>query len=91
MRLTESSGSQALATPRAMSQQTQQVAAKETLMNDARLLTVNEVATLLNVSRRTVQDYLANRAIPVVRFSARCLRIRRDDLDAFISNSRRAD
>ena len=49
-----------------------------------RLLTVVEAAERLAVSRRTLQGWIASGTFPVVRLSARCVRVRPEDLEAFI-------
>ena len=46
------------------------------------LFTTQEVATLLRVSQRTVQDWIREGALPAMRYG-RLLRIRQADLAAF--------
>jgi len=50
-----------------------------------RLLTIPEVASLLTVSRRTIEGFIANGKLRVVRLSARCVRVRPTDLRSFVS------
>jgi len=55
------------------------------------LLTVDEVATILRVSKRTAYD-LVKSEIPVIRWGGAensPIRVRRDDLDAWIERQRR--
>lgn len=49
------------------------------------LLRVAEAAKMLAVDERTLRGWIAARKIAVVRLSARCLRIRIDDLERFIA------
>ncbi|MCA9261099.1 MAG: helix-turn-helix domain-containing protein [Planctomycetales bacterium] len=49
------------------------------------LLTVFEVADLLKVTPRTVRKYMANALLPVVHVSPAAVRIRRSDLDRFLT------
>lgn len=49
------------------------------------LLTVPEVAELLQFPKQTVYQMVSQRRLPVIRFSGRCLRFRRSDIDAFIA------
>ncbi len=53
------------------------------------LLTAQEAADRLNVSLRTLRTRIAAGQLPVIRFSARCLRIRSEDLDAYVRSRRR--
>ncbi|MBL4849114.1 MAG: helix-turn-helix domain-containing protein [Planctomycetes bacterium] len=54
------------------------------------LLKVPEVSDHLGVSQRTVRGWIASGKLPVVRLSARCVRIRPEDLEALIEGGRRA-
>jgi excisionase family DNA binding protein len=47
------------------------------------LYTTQEVAHLLRVSQRTVQDWIRSGSLPAVRYGGRLLRIRQADLVAF--------
>ena len=49
------------------------------------LLTLAGVATLLQVSERTVQRLVANRVLSCVRLTPRVIRIRRGDLEAYVA------
>ena len=52
------------------------------------LLTARQVAESLSVSVRTIRAHIASGALPVVRLSARSVRIHPDDLDEFIEKRR---
>lgn len=47
-------------------------------------LTLRQVAEVLNVSLRYVRTLRQSGALPVVRLSPRCLRVRRIDLDRMV-------
>lgn len=49
------------------------------------LLDVNQVADLLRLSPGTVYHLVSQRRLPCVHLSARCLRFRRSDIDAWIA------
>lgn len=49
-----------------------------------RFLTLQEVAERLNVSIRYVRSLRQSKALPVVRLSPRCLRVRPEDLDRLV-------
>ena len=49
------------------------------------LLKGNDVAERLNVSRSQAFSMMRNGEIPTVRFGNRCVRVRSEDLEAFIS------
>ncbi len=49
------------------------------------LLTVRQAAHLTGVSERTLRAWAAGGRLPVVRFSRRCLRIRREALAEFVT------
>ena len=51
------------------------------LMNS--LMTYAEAGTLLNVSARSVGNFIARGDLPVVRLGTRCARLRRADVVAF--------
>jgi len=53
------------------------------------LLTVAQAAKRLQVGERTLRDCIARGHLPVVRLSARCLRIQPEDLEAYILRMRR--
>ena len=48
------------------------------------LLTLRQVAERLNVSARYVRSIRQSGALPVVRLSPRCLRVRPEDLDRLV-------
>lgn len=55
-------------------------------MNNERiLLTVAEVAQLTGFSEGTLRHWISEGRIPVIRISARCVRFRRSDVDAWIA------
>lgn len=49
------------------------------------LLDINEVSALTGVSVGTLYHWVSQKRVPFVRLSARCLRFRRSDLDAWIA------
>ena len=54
-------------------------------MIDPILLTVHDVARLTGLSSGTLYHFISERRIPFVRISARCVRFRRSDLEAWIN------
>jgi excisionase family DNA binding protein len=52
------------------------------------LLTVKQVAGILQVHEQTVWRYLREGTLPSVRLGRRVVRIARNDLDAFIASRR---
>lgn len=52
------------------------------------LLTPDDVARVLSVTRQTVYVLIRDGLLPVVRLSARAYRVRRSDLDDYISSRR---
>jgi excisionase family DNA binding protein len=50
-----------------------------------RAYTINEVATLLSVHRNTVQRWVSAGELPAVRLGYHVVRIRREDLEAFLA------
>jgi len=51
----------------------------------SRLLTYREVAELLHVTRETVRQYARVHGLPTVRLSARVVRVREQDLMAWLA------
>ena len=49
------------------------------------LLTVHEVAELLGLSVGSVYHLISQKRVPVVKLSARCVRFKKVDLDAWIA------
>jgi excisionase family DNA binding protein len=49
------------------------------------LLTAAEVAALTGFSEGTIRHWISQRRIPVIRISARCVRLRRSDIDRWIA------
>lgn len=49
-------------------------------------LTLQEVADLLSVSIRYVRQLRQSGALPIVRLSPKCLRVRPEDLERFIQD-----
>lgn len=49
------------------------------------LLTVAQVAVLTGFSEGTLRHWISQRRIPVVRISARCVRFRRSDIEAWLA------
>jgi excisionase family DNA binding protein len=49
------------------------------------LLTAAEVAALTGFSEGTIRHWISQRRIPVIRISARCVRLRRSDIDQWIA------
>ena len=61
-------------------------------MSAPRFLTVEQCAELLQLDRFTIYKWIAHRRLPVIRLSARALRIRASDVEAFLAaNLQRAD
>jgi excisionase family DNA binding protein len=54
------------------------------------LLTANEAAIALNLSVHTIRQWIWQRRLPVIKLG-RAVRLRREDLDAFIERHRRDD
>ena len=54
---------------------------------DKLLLDIEDVAALTGFSVGTLYHWVSQRRIPVVRFSRRCIRFRRSDLDAWIQKA----
>ena len=54
-----------------------------------KLLTLEEVAVILQVSRRSVDRYIKLGHLTAVQISPRKLRVAEDDLDKFIDEMRR--
>ena len=55
------------------------------MSEDKILLTVAEVAALTGFSEGTLRHWISQRRIPVVRISARCVRLRRRDVENWIA------
>jgi excisionase family DNA binding protein len=49
------------------------------------LLRVPEVAAILNLKEATVRDWLLKRRLPFIRLNARCVRVRRSDVERMIA------
>jgi excisionase family DNA binding protein len=58
---------------------------------NTKLLTVEEVASFLCVSTRTVRRYIARGNLRAIRASRRTIRVRSADLDAFLEKNEVAD
>ncbi len=55
-------------------------------MNDEKILfTVKEIAACMGFSEGTLRHWISQRRIPVVRISARCVRLRRQDVEDWIA------
>lgn len=50
-------------------------------------MTITEVANELEVSHWTVRRWIRERKFPVTKINSRVIRIKRDDLDKFISKN----
>ena len=59
-------------------------AGREKAVNEDRLMDVNEVAEFLGLAVGTVYHLVSQKRLPCLRLSARCLRFRKSDLNAFI-------
>jgi excisionase family DNA binding protein len=53
-------------------------------VNEDRLMNVNEVAEFLGLAVGTVYHLVSQKRLPCLRLSARCLRFRKSDLNAFL-------
>lgn len=60
-------------------------AAPDTASHGPRLLTLQECANRLTTCRRTVQNLIANGALPARKQGSRFVRIREQDLETFIN------
>ena len=49
------------------------------------LLTIREVSELTNLSVGTLYHWISEGRIPVVRFSKRCIRFRKSDIEEWIA------
>jgi excisionase family DNA binding protein len=49
------------------------------------LLTIREVSELTNLSIGTLYHWISEGRIPVVRFSKRCVRFRKNDIEEWIA------
>ena len=49
------------------------------------LLTINEVAEMTGLSVGTLYHWVSEKRIPIVRFSSRCVRFRRADIEQWIA------
>jgi excisionase family DNA binding protein len=58
---------------------------ERTEMDESSLLDVRGAAALLGISAGTLYHWLSERRVPVVRLGLRCVRFRRSDLEAWIS------
>ena len=57
----------------------------EEAVNDEKiLLTAGEVAKLTGFAEGTIRHFVSQRRIPFIRISARCVRFRRSDIDAWL-------
>jgi excisionase family DNA binding protein len=54
------------------------------MSNEKILLTAAEVAALTGFAEGTIRHFVSQRRIPFVRISARCVRFRRSDIDAWL-------
>jgi excisionase family DNA binding protein len=59
---------------------------EKSVSNAKILLTAAEVAELTGFAEGTIRHFVSARKIPVVRFSARCVRFRRSDIDSWLEN-----
>lgn len=50
------------------------------------LLDIEEVAALTGIKTGTLYHWVSQRRIPFVRFSARCIRFRRSDIDSWLEH-----
>ncbi len=62
------------------------VKAAPTQPSISQLLSIDEAATILDVSRKSVSNWIHDGALPAIRLgpSQRLIRIRQEDLEAFI-------
>lgn len=58
--------------------------------SETELLTIEEVASRLNLSAGSIWKRIARGQLPVVRFGRRCSRVRLADLERFTSNTEKA-
>jgi len=55
------------------------------------LITIDRVAELIGLSRRSVERMVARRQIPAVKLSTRCVRFRWSEVEAAINRYRRRE
>jgi excisionase family DNA binding protein len=53
--------------------------------NDCVLLTIKQVSSITGLAVGTLYHFVSQRRIPIVRISARCVRFRRSDIDAWLA------
>jgi len=53
--------------------------------NDCVLLTIKQVSSMTGLAVGTLYHFVSQRRIPIVRISARCVRFRRSDIDAWLA------
>ena len=58
-------------------------------MSTRRFITVSEVSEILGLHPQTIYDWVSHGKLAVVRLSARCLRIDRQDLEALVTKGKK--
>lgn len=57
---------------------------KSTSHPNEKILKKRQAAKILGLSIRTLERLVASEVMPVIRYSARCVRFRRSDIEAYI-------
>ena len=57
----------------------------KSMENDCVLLTIKQVSSMTGLAVGTLYHFVSQRRIPIVRISARCVRFRRSDIDAWLA------
>jgi excisionase family DNA binding protein len=68
----------------------QAVSQSPTPVHDRQILTLNDAAQLLGCSRRFLELEAARGRLTVIKLSGRLIRIRRSDLDAYLTRHQAA-
>lgn len=55
---------------------------------DDTLLTIKQVAEILQVHEQTVRDYVREGVLPCIRLGRKAIRVSHDDLDSFLDSRR---
>ena len=55
-------------------------------MENQRLMTIDEAAEYLSLSKKCLYRYSSERKLPVIKISSRAIRFRKIDLDQFIED-----
>ena len=56
------------------------------IVGDDKLLTIDEVAEFLQLSKKAVRDLYRKKGLPVVRLGSNLIRFKQSDLDKFLND-----